>query len=166
MERTQVLDLMSSLRLYGMRSAYDEIMGNGIKRQHEPPRIVGDLLQPEIAEKQARSIRYQLLIAKLPLAKDIDDFDFSNTPVNEGLIRDLATGTFAADQRKRGAGWRYGDRQVAPGYRHCPCAYTQWHTRAFLQCRRSGQPSRNRNTQRQTGPDGRLPQSPRLHHSR
>jgi DNA replication protein DnaC len=82
-----------------MRSAYDEIMGNGIKRQHEPPRIVGDLLQSEIAEKQARSIRYQLSIAKLPLAKDIDDFDFANTPVNEGLIRDLATGTFVADQR-------------------------------------------------------------------
>lgn len=90
---------MSSLKLYGMRSAYDEIMGNGIKRQHEPPRIVGDLLQSEIAEKQARSIRYQLSIAKLPLAKDTDDFDFANTPVNEGLIRELATGTFVADQR-------------------------------------------------------------------
>jgi DNA replication protein DnaC len=99
MERTQVLELMSGLKFYGMRSAYDEIMGNGIKRQHEPPRIVGDLLQSEIAEKQARSIRYQLSIAKLPLAKDIDDFDFANTPVNEGLIRDLATGTFVADQR-------------------------------------------------------------------
>ena len=68
MERTQVLELMSTLKLYGMRSAYDEVMGNGIKRQHEPPRIVGDLLQSEIAEKQARSIRYQLSIAKLPLA--------------------------------------------------------------------------------------------------
>jgi len=74
MERTQVLELMSTLKLYGMRSAYDEVMGNGIKRQHEPPRIVGDLLQSEIAEKQARSIRYRLSIAKLPLAKDIDDF--------------------------------------------------------------------------------------------
>lgn len=90
---------MSTLKLYGMRSAYDEVMGNGIKRQHEPPRIVGDLLQSEIAEKQARSIRYQLSIAKLPLAKDIDDFDFANTPVNEGLVRDLATGAFVADQR-------------------------------------------------------------------
>ncbi len=99
MERTQVLELMSTLKLYGMRSAYDEVMGNGIKRQHEPPRIVGDLLQSEIAEKQARSIRYQLSIAKLPLAKDIDDFDFANTPVNEGLVRDLATGAFVADQR-------------------------------------------------------------------
>lgn len=99
MERTQVLELMSTLKLYGMRSAYDEVMGNGIKRQHEPPRIVGDLLQSEIAEKQARSIRYQLSIAKLPLAKDIDDFDFADTPVNESLVRELATGTFVADQR-------------------------------------------------------------------
>ncbi|MGO4356023.1 IS21-like element helper ATPase IstB [Rhizobium sp. RAF36] len=99
MERTDVLELMSTLKLYGMRSAYDEIMGNGIKRQHEPPRIVGDLLQSEIAEKQARSIRYQLSIAKLPLAKDIHDFDFTDTPVNEPLVRELATGTFVADQR-------------------------------------------------------------------
>ncbi|MCX8999990.1 IS21-like element helper ATPase IstB [Rhizobiaceae bacterium BDR2-2] len=99
MERTQVLELMSTLKLYGMRSAYDEVMGNGIKRQHEPPRIVGDLLQSEIAEKQARSIRYQLSIAKLPLAKDVDDFDFADTPVNDSLVRELATGTFVADQR-------------------------------------------------------------------
>lgn len=74
-------------------------MSNGIKRQHEPPRIVGDLLQSEITEKQARSIRYQLTIAKLPLAKDIDDFDFADTPINESLVRELATGTFVADQR-------------------------------------------------------------------
>ncbi|WP_246665744.1 IS21-like element helper ATPase IstB [Shinella sp. AETb1-6] len=70
-----------------------------IKRQHEPPHIVGDLLQSEIAEKQARSIRYQLSITKLPLAKDIDDFDFADTPVNESPVRELATGTFVADQR-------------------------------------------------------------------
>jgi DNA replication protein DnaC len=99
MERTQVLELMSTLKLYGMRSAYDEVMGNGIKRQHEPPQIVGDLLQSEIAEKQARSIRYQLTIAKLPLAKDINDFNFTDTPINESLVRDLATGSFVADQR-------------------------------------------------------------------
>lgn len=90
---------MGTLKLYGMRSAYDEVMASGIKRQHEPPRIVGDLLQSEIAEKQARSIRYQLTIAKLPLAKDLDDFDFTGTPINAGLVRDLATGIFVADQR-------------------------------------------------------------------
>jgi len=99
MERTQILDLMGTLKLYGMRSAYDEIMASGIKRQHEPPRIVGDLLQSEIAEKQARSIRYQMTVAKLPLAKEIEEFDFTGTPINEGLIRELAAGSFVADQR-------------------------------------------------------------------
>ena len=90
---------MGKLRLYGMRAAYDEVMASGIKRQHEPPRIVGDLLQSEISEKQARSIRYQLTVARLPLAKDIDDFDFAGTPINEGLVRELASGGFVADQR-------------------------------------------------------------------
>jgi DNA replication protein DnaC len=99
MERTQVLELMSTLKLYGMRGAYDEVMTTGIKRQHEPPQIVGELLKAEIAEKQARSIKYQLTIAKLPLAKDIEDFSFAGTPVNEALVRDLAKGSFVADQR-------------------------------------------------------------------
>ncbi len=99
MERTDLFDLMGELKLYGMRLAYDEVMSTAIKRQHEPPQIVGDLLNAEIAEKQARSIKYQLTIAKLPLAKDIDDFDFDGTPVNESLIRDLATGDFLTLQR-------------------------------------------------------------------
>ena len=99
MERTQVLDLMGELKLYGMRQAYDEVMAVSIKRQHEPPRIVGDLLKAEIAEKQARSIRYQFKIAKLPLAKDVDDFIFDGTPINETLVRDLANGAFIANQR-------------------------------------------------------------------
>ena len=51
MERTDILELMSTLKLYGMRAAYDEVMTIGIKRRHEPPRIVGDLLTAEIAEK-------------------------------------------------------------------------------------------------------------------
>jgi len=99
MERTDILGLMGELKLYGMQTAYDEVMGTGIKRQYEPPRIVGDLLSAEIAEKQARSIKYQLTTAKLPLAKDLDDFDFTGTPVNEVLVRDLAGGAFIAEQR-------------------------------------------------------------------
>jgi len=99
MERTQIFDMMAQLKLYGMRAGYDEVMATGIKRQHEPPRIVGDLLHAEIAEKQARSIKYQITTAKLPLAKDIDDFDFAGTPINETLVRDLAGGGFIAAQR-------------------------------------------------------------------
>jgi DNA replication protein DnaC len=99
MERTDILELMSALKLYGMRAAHDEVMAPGLKRRHEPPRIVGGPLSAEIAEKKARSIKYQLTIAKLPLAKDIDDFDFTGTPINEALLRNLASGGFLAEQR-------------------------------------------------------------------
>jgi DNA replication protein DnaC len=99
MERTQILDLMGELKLYGMKVAFDEIMTTAVKRQHEPQRIVGDLLNAEINEKQARSIKYQLTIAKLPLAKDIADFQFDGTPINQTLVNDLAGGGFIARQR-------------------------------------------------------------------
>jgi len=99
MERFQLFDLMGELQLYGMKAAFDEIMATAVKRQHEPQRIIGDLLTAEINEKQARSIKYQLTIAKLPLAKDLDDFQFDGTPINETLVRDLAGGGFIAEQR-------------------------------------------------------------------
>ena len=98
MERSEVLDMMSGLKLYGMRSAYDETLATALKRKHEPQRFVGDLLKAEISEKQARSIKYQLTVAKLPLAKDVDDFAFKETPINEALVRDLAGGAFIAQQ--------------------------------------------------------------------
>jgi len=99
MDRTRILDLMGELKLFGMRGAFDEVMTSALKRQHEPQRIVGELLKAEIADKQARSIKYQLTIAKLPLAKDVADFEFEDTPINEGLVRDLAAGGFIAQQR-------------------------------------------------------------------
>ena len=99
MERSEILGAMGELKLYGMKAAYDEIITTAVKRQHEPQRIVGDLLTAEISEKQARSIKYQITIAKLPLAKDIGDFAFDDAPVNEALVRDLAGGDFLAHQR-------------------------------------------------------------------
>jgi DNA replication protein DnaC len=99
MERSEILATMSTLKLYGMKAAYDEIIASAIKREHEPQRVVGDLLNAEISEKQARSIKYQMTRAKLPLAKDIDDFTFEGSPINETLVRDLAGGNFLAHQR-------------------------------------------------------------------
>src|SRR5215471_6139684 len=99
MERTEILTAMGELKLYGMKAAFDEIITTAVKRQHEPQRVVGDLLAAEITEKQARSIRYQITIAKLPLAKEVEDFVFDDAPVNETLVRDLAGGDFLAHQR-------------------------------------------------------------------
>lgn len=99
MDRSEILSTMSILKLYGMKAAYDEILATAIKRQHEPERVIGDLLAAEIAEKQARSIKYQMTLAKLPLAKDLKDFVFDDGPVNETLVRELAKGNFLAHQR-------------------------------------------------------------------
>jgi hypothetical protein len=38
-------------------------------------------------------------IAKLPLAKEIEDFIFKGTPVNAELVRDLSGGAFLEHQR-------------------------------------------------------------------
>ena len=99
MERHDLLAMMLELHLAGMRAAYDEVMAEGIRRQHPVERILGDLLKAELAEKQARSIRYRLASAKLPLAKELGDFDFSMSPVNLALVRDLHAGGGLAPPR-------------------------------------------------------------------
>jgi DNA replication protein DnaC len=99
MERTEILAAMGGLKLFGMRAAYDEIVATAVKRQHEPQKVVGDLITAELSEKQARSIKYQIAIAKLPFAKEIDEFAFQGTPINETLVRDLASGGFLLQQR-------------------------------------------------------------------
>ena len=99
MERSEIVEAMSALKLYGMRAAYDEILATAVKRQHEPQRVIGDLLTAEINEKQARSIKYQITISKLPSAREIEEFDFDETPVNETLVRDLAAGELLEQQR-------------------------------------------------------------------
>jgi DNA replication protein DnaC len=99
MDRSEILTAMDTLKLYGMKVAFDAVITAAIKRQHEPQRVIGDLLAAEIADKQARSIKYQLTIAKMPLAREIEEFNFAGTPVNETLVRDLAGGDFLAHQR-------------------------------------------------------------------
>ena len=63
MERTQIFDLMGELKLYGMKAAFDEIMATAVKSQHEPQRIVGDLLNlrsPESYDARRDCLRFCL----------------------------------------------------------------------------------------------------------
>ena len=99
MERSEILEMLATLQLAGMRAAYDEIMSVGIKRQHSVERIIGALMKAEIAAKNARSINYQMGSAKLPLAKELVDLSFDGTPINGALVEQLSTGAFLADQR-------------------------------------------------------------------
>ena len=99
MERHDVLAMMTALKLAGMRAAYDDILADGLKRRHPVQQIIGTLLQTEVADKQARSIKYQMTSAKLPTAKELADFDFAASPGNEPLIQELAGGDFLESKR-------------------------------------------------------------------
>lgn len=99
MERSEILAMMAALQLAGMRAAYDEIVSTGIKRQHGIERVIGALLKAEIAAKQARSINYQMGIAKLPLVKELAELELGATPINAELVEQLAGGGFLDTQR-------------------------------------------------------------------
>ena len=43
MERHEVLEMMAALKLAGMRDAFDEVLADGLKRQHPMQRIIGEL---------------------------------------------------------------------------------------------------------------------------
>ena len=165
MERSQILEAMGELKLYGMRGAYDEIVATAVKRQHEPQRVVGDLLGAEISEKQARSIKYQMTIAKLPLAKDIDDFDFDTAAVNETLVRDLAGGGFIEQQRNvvliGGTGTEKPRR-----HRHRTVLHPPRRPRPLLQRRRPRQQARGRDPRRPPGTHRRSSLPPGLRRAR
>ena len=99
------LDQAAPLRGWKLDPAFDRLrrrlearFGPRGKRDYiQVPRLHEDfpewtLLQVEIADKTARSIKYQMASARLPTAKELADFDFAASPVNEPLIQELAGG--------------------------------------------------------------------------
>jgi len=99
MQHLEVMDLLTELKLHGMVSTFDETVSLGIKRQQPVLEILGRLCQTEAAERKVRSIRYQMGIARFPVAKDLDNFRFADSSTNEPLIRDLYSGYFLDQMR-------------------------------------------------------------------
>ena len=94
MLRDKVMDAMGRLGLHGMKSVFDEVLATGIKQRATPEKMLLDLLEAELGERTAKSIRYRLGLARFPVDKDLDRFDFSASPVNEQQIRSLHQGRF------------------------------------------------------------------------
>ena len=63
MERHELIGLMRQLQLAGMRAVYDDVMRAGLRHKRTAAEILGELLKAELAEKTARSIRYQMSAA-------------------------------------------------------------------------------------------------------
>src|SRR5688500_12971097 len=94
MLRDSLMTAMEQLHLQGMKSAFDEALATGLKQRHTHERLLLDLLEAELAERTTRSIRYRLGLAKFPVDKDLDSFEFSASPVHEPQVRSLYQGNF------------------------------------------------------------------------
>ena len=94
MLRNDILGLLKDLKLHGIHGVYDEVLEHGRKAGATTEKLVLELLKAEKAERKVRSIRYRLGIARFPMSKDLDGFDFQGLPVSEERIRELYEGGF------------------------------------------------------------------------
>ena len=53
MERHEILEAMSELKLYGMRASFDEIAGKGLARRDELYPLIASLILAERTHRQA-----------------------------------------------------------------------------------------------------------------
>ncbi len=94
MLRNDILDLLKELGLHGAHSVYDEQLEQGRRTGATPEKIMLALLRAEKEERHLRSIRYRLGIAKFPVMKDLEGFDFSTSAVSQDRIQALCQGAF------------------------------------------------------------------------
>ena len=97
--QAQLIEQLKSLRLRGMASALEESLSAISQKKLAPTTWLGQLLEAEIADRQARSYQYQLRLARFPIARDLDSFDFRESIVSESQIRQLYTGDYLTTAR-------------------------------------------------------------------
>ncbi|MEI6720690.1 MAG: IS21-like element helper ATPase IstB [Betaproteobacteria bacterium] len=97
--KEKLIDLMKTLRLRGMATALEDSLTALSQKKLAPTSWLEQLLQAEIADRQARSYQYQLRLANFPMPRDLDSFDFKDSVINETQIRQLHTGEYLTTAR-------------------------------------------------------------------
>jgi len=80
---------LKAIKMYGMAQAVDELAKQGSPAYLSAQEMMGTLLKAEMAEREVRSISYQMKSARFPVYRDLSSFDFSQSTVNEALVRQL-----------------------------------------------------------------------------
>jgi DNA replication protein DnaC len=84
-----VVVMLRSLKMYGMAQAAGELMEQGAPAYDSAVPILSQLLKAETAEREVRSVAYQIKAARFPVYKDLSGFNFASSEVNEALVRQL-----------------------------------------------------------------------------
>ncbi len=81
-----LLITLKQLKLYGMAQSIDELASQDSPAYSQAEPILRQLLKAEVAEREVRSIQYQMKVARFPAYRDLSGFDFNQSEVNEALI--------------------------------------------------------------------------------
>ncbi len=80
---------LKSLKLFGMAGAVAELAEQGAPAYHQSIGLLDQLIKAEVADREVRSINYQMKVARFPAHRDLSGFIFSDSAVNEALVRTL-----------------------------------------------------------------------------
>jgi len=80
---------MKSLKLHGMAQSIAELSEQASPAYSKAEPILQQLLKAEVAEREVRSIQYQMKVARFPAYRDLTGFDFTQSEVNETLMASL-----------------------------------------------------------------------------
>jgi DNA replication protein DnaC len=81
--------MLRGLKMYGMAQAVGDLIEQGAPAFEAAVPILSQLLKAEMAEREVRSIAYQIKAARFPAYKDLAGFDFAISEINEALVRQL-----------------------------------------------------------------------------
>ena len=84
-----IVIMLRELKMHGMAQAVAELAEQGAPAFDAAQPILSQLLKAETAEREVRSVAYQLKVARFPAYRDMAGFDFSHSEVNEALVRQL-----------------------------------------------------------------------------
>ena len=82
--------MLRGLKMYGMAQAVSDLIAQGAPAFEAAVPILSQLLKAEMAEREVRSIAYQIKAARFPAYKDLAGFDFESSPVDRRVISELA----------------------------------------------------------------------------
>lgn len=85
---------LKALHLYGMATAWSELLAEGPRRPVQPEAWLDRLIEAELADRQVRSLRYQLKAARFPVHRDLTGIDWAETPLPQAQIQQLASAGF------------------------------------------------------------------------
>ena len=89
-----IVVMLRGLKMYGMTQAVGDLIEQGAPAFTSAIPILSQLLKAEMAEREVRSIAYQIKAARFPAYKDLAGFDFASSEVNEAMVRQLHAGAF------------------------------------------------------------------------